>query len=111
MPTRCKSVFDIPDVAAELADLHDKYVVAPEDKVSNNTIRIYKTHHIICSKEELGLNTSGGNPTYKCTLLSVAISKYISNLIASVEAKYGFQIQNFIFTDLFHGYMYMAGVL
>ena len=100
MSTRCKSVFDIPDVAAELADLHDKYVVAPEDKVSNNTnntIPIYKTHHIICLKEELGLNTSGGNPTYTCTLLFVAISKYISYLIASVEAKYGFQIQDFHF--------------
>ena len=27
MSTRCKSVFDIPDVAADVADLHDKYVV------------------------------------------------------------------------------------
>ena len=38
MSTRCKSVFDIPDVAAELADLHDKYVALPADKISYSIV-------------------------------------------------------------------------
>ena len=37
----------------------------------------------------------------------MAVSKLISDLIASVEANGGFQI--FIFTDLFHGYIDMTG--
>ena len=62
--TRCKSVFDIPDVAAELADLNDKYVVVPADKTSNNIVFVCKTRYINCLRQELGLNTPDGNPTY-----------------------------------------------
>ena len=68
--TRYKSVFDIPDVAAELADLHDKYVVVPTDKTPSKIEFVCKTHYINCLKEELGLNTSEGNSTYTCTSLS-----------------------------------------
>ena len=40
-----KSIFDIPDVAAELADLNAKYVVVPAAKASNNTVFVFNTHH------------------------------------------------------------------
>lgn len=38
MSTRSKSVFDIPRVAAELADIHEKNVALPADKVPNNSV-------------------------------------------------------------------------
>ena len=47
-----------------LADLHDKYVIAPADKASNNIIFICKTYYRQIINEELG-STS----TYaKCTV-------------------------------------------
>ena len=70
MSAQCTLVFDNPDVAAELVDLHDKYVVVPADKVYNNIVFVCKTHYITCLGEELGLNTSEGNPTCTCTSLS-----------------------------------------
>ena len=54
MSTHCQSVFDIPNVTAELADLHDKYVVIPADKASNNIVFVCETHCINCLKVELG---------------------------------------------------------
>lgn len=70
MSTQCTLVFDNPDVAAELVDLHNKYVVVPADKVSNNIVFVCKTQCINCLGEELGFNTSEENPTYTCTSLS-----------------------------------------
>ena len=70
MSTRCKSVVDNPEFAAELVDLHDNYVVVPADKTSNNIVFVCKTYYISCLREELGLNTSKGNPTCTCTSLS-----------------------------------------
>ena len=32
------SVFDDPDVAAELAEIHDKFIVVPADKASKNIV-------------------------------------------------------------------------
>ena len=65
MSNRCKSVFDISEVPAELFELQEKYVVVPADKASNNIVFVCKTHYINCLVEKLGLNTSTGNPT--CT--------------------------------------------
>ena len=42
---------------------------------------------------------------------NVAVSKLISDLMASVEAYKTFKYRIFIFTDLFHGYIDMAGIL
>ena len=69
MSTRCKSVFDVPDVVSELADLHYKCVEVTADKASNNIVIVCKTHCINCLREDLGLNTSEGDPTYTCTSL------------------------------------------
>ena len=70
MSTRCKPVFDITDVAAELVDLYSKYVMVPAHKAANNIVFICKTHYINCLRVELGLNTSKQNTTYACTSLS-----------------------------------------
>ena len=47
MSRRHESVFDNPDVAAELAITHEKFVVVPADKASNNIVFVCKTHYII----------------------------------------------------------------
>ena len=67
MSCRHESVFDDQDVAAELAEIHEKFVVVPADKASNN---ICKTHYINCLMEELGMSTMTGNRTYNLTAMS-----------------------------------------
>ena len=70
MSRRHESVFDDPDVAAELAEIHEKFVVVPADKVSNNNVFVCKTHCINCLMEELGMSTMTINPTYNLTAMS-----------------------------------------
>ena len=65
-----ESVFDDPDVAAELAEIHEKFVIVPADKASNNIVFVCKTHYINCLMEELGISTMTGNPTYNLTAMS-----------------------------------------
>ena len=55
--------YDDPDVAAELAEIHEQFVVVPADKASNNIVFVCKTHYINCLMEELGMSTMIGNPT------------------------------------------------
>ena len=62
--------FDDPDVAAELAEIHDKFVVVPADKASNNIVFVCKTHYINCLMEELVMSTMTGYPTYNLTAMS-----------------------------------------
>ena len=69
MSRRHESVFDDPDLAAELAEIHEKLVVVPADKASNNTVFVCK-HTINCLTEELGMSTMTGNPTYNLTAMS-----------------------------------------
>ena len=70
MPRRHESVFDDPDVVAELAEIHEKFDVVPADKASNNIVFVCKTHYINCLMEELGMSTMTGNPTYNLTAMS-----------------------------------------
>ena len=70
MSRQRKFVFDDPDVAAELAEIHEKCVVVPAGKASNNIVFACKTHYINCSMEELGTSTMTGNPTYNLTAMS-----------------------------------------
>ena len=70
MSLRHESVFDDQDVAAELAEIHEKFVVVPADKASNNIVFVCKTHYINCSIEELSMGTVSGNPTYNLTAMS-----------------------------------------
>ena len=61
MSTRCKSMFNIPAVVDELADIHDKYAIVPADKASNNIVFVCKAHYINCLREELCLNSTAGS--------------------------------------------------
>ena len=70
MSRRHETVFDDPDIAAELAEIHEKIVVVPADKASNNIVFVCKTHYINCLIEELGMSTMTGNPTYNLTAMS-----------------------------------------
>ena len=67
MSRRHESVFDDPDVAAEI---HEKFIVVPAEKASNNILFVCKTHFINCLMEELGMSTMTGNPTYNLTAMS-----------------------------------------
>ena len=53
MSRRHESVFDDPDIAAELAEIHEKFVVVPADKASNNIVFVCKTHYINCEWNSL----------------------------------------------------------
>ena len=55
-----ESMLDDPDVAAELAEIHEKFVVVPADKASNNIVFVCKTHYINCLMEDLGMSTMIG---------------------------------------------------
>ena len=46
MSRRHELMFDNPDVAAELAENQEKFVVVPADKASNNILFVCKTHYI-----------------------------------------------------------------
>ena len=70
MSRQHESVFDDQDVAAGLAEIHEKFVVVPADKASNNIVFVCKTHYINCLMEELGTSTMTGNPTYNLTAMS-----------------------------------------
>ena len=70
MSRRHESVFDDPDVAAELAEIHEKFVVVPADKASNNIVFVCKTHYINCLMEELDMSTMTEKPTYNLTAMS-----------------------------------------
>ena len=70
MSRRHESVFDDPDVAAELAEIHEKFVVDPSDKASNNIVFVCQTHYINCLMEEVGMSTMTENPTYNLTAMS-----------------------------------------
>ena len=54
----------------ELAEIHEKFVVVPADKASNNTVFVCKTHNLNCLMEELGMSTMTGNPIYNLTAMS-----------------------------------------
>ena len=57
MSRRHESVFVDPDVAAELAEIHEKFVAVPADKASNNIVFVCKTHYLNCLMEEPGMST------------------------------------------------------
>ena len=60
---RHESVFNDQDVAAELVEIHEKFVVVLADKASNKIVFVCKTHYINYLMEEIGMSTMTGNPT------------------------------------------------
>ena len=50
------------------SSLHDKYVIVPADKASNNIVFVCKSYYFECLIKELGINTNtASNTTYKPT--------------------------------------------
>ena len=71
MATRYRSVFNDTDVSATLSDIHDKFVVVPADKASNNVVFVCKKYYIQCLINELGIAAGGDdNDTYHRTAFS-----------------------------------------
>ena len=89
MSTDNISIFQDPCVVDNLSTLHDKYVVVPADKASNNIIFVCKKYYIDCLISELGPNNISGNPTYTATTLSK--EEVITNHV-SVLTSFGLQI-------------------
>ena len=64
MSRRHVSVFDDLDVAAELAELHQKFVVVQADKAFNNSVFVCRTHYMsqpvlaICEQPRSLIRTS-----------------------------------------------------
>ena len=55
--TKATSLFKDLDVAEILSTIHDRYVVVPADKATNNIVLICKKQYIDCLKIELGLDS------------------------------------------------------
>ena len=63
-PSTTKAVLDDEDVVSALNDLHDKFVVVPIDKASNNVAIICKRYYIQQLLDEVGV-PGDTSPTYK----------------------------------------------
>jgi hypothetical protein len=66
--SRPKSVFKDQEAVKCLSSLHDKYVIVPVDKASNNIVCVCKSYYYECLIKELCINNNNsGNTTYKPT--------------------------------------------
>ena len=66
--SRPKSVFKDQDAVKCLSSLHDKYVIVPVEKASNNIVFVCKSYYFECLIKELGINSNtSSNTTYKPT--------------------------------------------
>jgi len=64
-------------VVESLTYLHNKYVVVPADKASNNMVFVCKIYYFDCLVRELGINNNTSNSTY--TLPSLSKEEILSN--------------------------------
>ena len=64
--TKPISIFDDEVVSRHLADLHDRFVIVPADKASNNVF-ICKTYYYSCLQKELADNNDVDTSTYQRT--------------------------------------------
>ena len=64
------SAFVDPPIRECLDAIHDKYVVVPADKASNNIIFVCKRYYIQCLMDELKLYSDESNTTYSLSTLS-----------------------------------------
>jgi hypothetical protein len=56
--SRPKSVFKDQEAVKCLSSLHDKYVIVPVDKASNNIVFVCKSYYFECLIKELGINSN-----------------------------------------------------
>jgi len=89
MSSKVRSIFNDKGVVDNLSDLHNKYVVVPAGKASNNIVFVRKTYYIDCLVKELGINNNTGNPTYTPTsLLKEEILSNHKSVISSFGLSY-----------------------
>ena len=55
---RITSVFKDQEAVKRLSSLHDKYVIVPADKASNNIVFVCKSYYFECLIKELGINSN-----------------------------------------------------
>ena len=91
MSTKGTSIFSNPYATKTLSTIHDKYVVVPADKAPNNIVFICKRYYIQCLIDELGIDSSLGNPTYEATTLS---KEEITDNHRSVLSSFGISIKD-----------------
>jgi hypothetical protein len=60
--SRPKSVFKDQEAVNCLSSLHDKYVIVPADKASNNIVFVCKSYYFEWLIKELGINSNASNP-------------------------------------------------
>ena len=65
--TKPDSIFDDEIVSRQLANLHDRFVIVPADKASNNVVFICKTYYYSCLQKELFDNKKVDFSTYQRT--------------------------------------------
>ena len=70
MNTSPKTILNDPDIKTYLSHLHEKYVVVPADKASNNIVFVCKKYYINSLAKELGVTSSKGNATYALETLT-----------------------------------------
>ena len=62
------SVFKNQEAVKCPSSLHDKYVIVPANKASNNIVFVCKSYYFECLIKELGINNNtSSNTTYKPT--------------------------------------------
>ena len=61
------SIFDDEIVSCQLADLHDRFLIVPADKASNNVVFICKTYYHSCLQQELIDNKDVDSSIYQRT--------------------------------------------
>ena len=65
--TKPNSIFDDEIVSRQLADLHDRFVIVPADKASNNVVFICKTYYYSCLQKEFIDKNDVDSSTYQRT--------------------------------------------
>ena len=66
--SRPKSVFKDQEAVKCLSSLHDRYVIVPANKASNNIVFVCKSYYFECLIKELCIdNNTSSNTTYKPT--------------------------------------------
>ena len=75
-------------IKEDLKSLHDRYVITPIDKASNNVAFICKRFYAKVLADELGLYTNSSSPTYvKCTKTENNLTKQHSKKLNSFKLK------------------------
>jgi hypothetical protein len=101
------SIFKDQEAVKCLSSLHDKYVIVPADKASNNIVFVCKSYYFECLIKELGINNNtSSNTIYKPTsfhkdeilaTINTNFVNYTKFIPCRVEhSKYIYQLKNHV---------------